>query len=157
MLRSADNLAKAFYSTILADLGVQAGPNILLDEETLQQFTREYGNIGVDWVPAGPANGSYESLKNVTGRPSIKASTISNSYLCQVPVAKVPASMIVAVLLADLVFLRTLWTAVKMASVWVAEKKDPKGMFVHDTCLHQYLMLFAQLTGVSDVKIAGFH
>ncbi|KAL0254548.1 hypothetical protein SLS55_010025 [Diplodia seriata] len=125
-IKSADALAKAFYSTVLADLGMADGPNLLTDEAALRTFTSNFSDAPVEWVPAGPATGSYGSPQLVMGTPVIKNSTIFNNYLCQTPVQKVPASLIVSVLLADLVFLRTLWSVMNLASTYIAEKKDPK-------------------------------
>ncbi|KAL1637713.1 hypothetical protein SLS58_009139 [Diplodia intermedia] len=126
-IKSADALAKAFYSTVLADLGTADGPNLLTDEAALRTFTSNFSDAPVEWVPAGPATGSYGSPQLVMGKPVINNSTIFNNYLCQTPVQKVPASLIVSVLLADLVFLRTLWSVMNLASTYIAEKKDAKG------------------------------
>ncbi|KAA8620765.1 hypothetical protein PtrSN002B_011448 [Pyrenophora tritici-repentis] len=76
MLVSADSLAKAFYSTISADLGVVNGPNILTNQESLQQFTSDYGNIEIHLIAAGPASDSYDTPKTVTGEPKVTESTI---------------------------------------------------------------------------------
>lgn len=130
--KSVDALAKSFYSTVLADLGMTSGPNILTDDEVLRKFTSNYSNLNAatGWVPAGPATGSYGSSQPVTGKPTINSSSIFNTYLCQIPVQKVPASLIVSVLLANLVFLRALWSMVSLVSSHVAEKQDPRGTII---------------------------
>jgi len=135
MLISADKLTKSFYSTISADLGIINRPNILTDEKILQEYTSNFSNAKADWlfVPAGPAEDSYDALKDRTGKPEVTASTIFTSYLCQVPKSKVPASMAVSVLLADLVFLRALWTLIMLGGVYFAGKRDKKGKLSTET------------------------
>lgn len=127
MFIASDRLAKAFYSAILADLGDANGPNILTDESKLQSFTSNFSNVDVDWVPVGPANNSYKALRDFTGEPQINRSTIVTNYLCQTPVPKVAISLVVAVLLANIVFLRALWLVVMLTAGYFVERNDPKG------------------------------
>lgn len=131
---SATALAKSFYSTIGADLGVVSGAIILLDENILQNFTSKFPKPRVfDDYPGyglvGPAYDSYESLKMKTGVPSISPSTMSTTYLCQTPVRKLPATLIVAVLLADLVLLRALWTIVTWVAMSITAYWDATGEY----------------------------
>jgi hypothetical protein len=127
MLYSADTLAKSFYSAISADLGIVNGPNILMNEETLQSFTGNYSNIEFVLVSAGPAGDSYEALKAVTGKPKVVPSTIFTTYLCQTPERKLTTALIVSVLLANLVLLRALWSIMTFVAVHIVEARDPKG------------------------------
>ncbi|KAI2479999.1 hypothetical protein Ptr902_08180 [Pyrenophora tritici-repentis] len=129
MLVSADSLAKAFYSTISADLGVVNGPNILTNQESLQQFTSDYGNIEIHLIAAGPASDSYDTLKTVTGEPKVTESTIFTTYLCQTPVRKLTPALIISVLLANLVLLRALWSVMTLVAVQIVDTRDPKGKF----------------------------
>jgi hypothetical protein len=133
MLRATDALAKAFYSTIKADLGGD-GPNILTEDAVLANYTSGIPTYGPMGVPFGPALDSY-----VAGRdeaPQISPSTIRTSYLCQVPTAKPMASLLVAVLLADLVFLNVLWTIAHWIVVWRVESKDAKATWC-EGCLQR--------------------
>jgi hypothetical protein len=125
MLTATDNLAKAFYSTISADLGI-GNENLLTSETTLQQATSNFSNFEQLWVPVGPATDSYNTLKHKTGKPSITPSILSTNYLCQTPVAKPVPSMIISVVLADLVFIRALWMLVTWVAVWVARRRDTR-------------------------------
>lgn len=52
---------------------------------------------------------SYNELKDVTGPLTITPSTIYAEYLCQVPQRKPMGPLIVAIVVADLVFLQALW------------------------------------------------
>ncbi|KAL9105454.1 MAG: hypothetical protein Q9227_009363 [Pyrenula ochraceoflavens] len=110
----ADDLAKSAYSTILADLGqVTTSPNILTNASALQYFTANFkdNKIGQDIANAqpGPATADYSSLKDTTGPLNLTTSTINAQYLCQVPQRKSTGNLLVSILLADLVFLQTLW------------------------------------------------
>ena len=51
---------------------------------------------------------------------------MQTTYLCQVPVAKPIASLLVAVVLADLVFLSAVWTIATFFMVMHVEKTDPR-------------------------------
>jgi len=130
MLVSADSLAKAFHSAISADLGVVNGSNILTDPKSLQQFTSNYGSIDFDHVAAGPATDSYDALKAVTGEPKVMESTIFTTYLCQTPERKLTTALVISVLLANLVLLRALWSAVTLVATKIVDARDPKGKFL---------------------------
>ncbi|KAF2147089.1 uncharacterized protein K452DRAFT_314318 [Aplosporella prunicola CBS 121167] len=127
--RVNDMLAKAFYSTILVDLGNKDKPNVIADEQLLQRYTRKLGTYGPSTELLGRlslANDSYNALKHIRGRPTIKPSTIFSGYLCQIPTRKSTSSFMIAVLLADLVILRALWTIITFTATLIAEKKDPQ-------------------------------
>lgn len=110
----ADALGKSAYSTILADLGqVTASPNILTNASTLQIFTANFSDIRIGKEIANakpvPTTADYSSLKNTTGPLNLTTSTINAQYLCQVPQRKSTGNLLVSILLADLVFLQSLW------------------------------------------------
>ncbi|MCJ1459442.1 hypothetical protein MMC28_009820 [Mycoblastus sanguinarius] len=111
----ADQYAKVFYSSILADLGNPSPDNILVDPGLLQNYTSDFKESGkphtVDWTwdYMGPAFSSYKSQQDPGGPLNITPSTIYAEYFCQLPQHKPAGSLIVAIFIADLVFLQALW------------------------------------------------
>ncbi|KAF2729435.1 hypothetical protein EJ04DRAFT_475616 [Polyplosphaeria fusca] len=128
LYRKADDLAKAFHSTISIDLGMLKASNIITNATALSAAFTSFNQTDLEKyanVPCGPAvlNTTVEKQAEALGTPNVTTSMIFTNYLCQLPVAKVPASLIVSVLLADLVFLRALWTIVALVAIWWAGKK----------------------------------
>lgn len=128
-----DKYGKAYYSTILADLGQSIGPNLLLPESeaTLTDFSEIIESLEyIVNAKMGPANISYGDAKaiNQTGPLGISPSTIYSQYLCQVAQLKPPLSLIVAILVADLVFLRALWSLTTAAMTWMVGRNDATAM-----------------------------
>jgi hypothetical protein len=131
----ADSAAKSFQSTVLTDLGQKSSriPNILTNATALQFFTSNFSKImssttGINALP-GPAVTDYNSLKASTGLLGTTPSVISTNYLCQVPRRKATGSLIVAILLADLVFLQALWQLfLLITNTWLLtkEKQGPE-------------------------------
>lgn len=113
----ADSVVKSFYSTVLTDLGQvdSASPNILTNATTLQHFTANFSMIldpnedNVANARPGPALQDYDTLKSQTGPLGTTPSVIFSKYLCEIPKRKAAGSLVISILLADLVFLRTLW------------------------------------------------
>lgn len=105
----SDVLAKSAYSTILTDLGQVQQPNILLDPDLLTYFTSNFSEARHNIANAypGPADQQYGTVES--GPLGTTPSVIDIDYLCQVPVRKAIGNLLPAVLLADLVFLFTLW------------------------------------------------
>jgi len=124
----ADSLSKVMYYTVLADLGQTDPPyaSILTDTELLSYFTENFTaikastqpgvkpwgmNIGVAeslaWRPFDQADEAVYDLK-------INPSTLATTYICQVPRLKPAGTLFVSVLIADLVLLRTIWSASKL-------------------------------------------
>ncbi len=123
-----DRLAKSYYSTVLADLGQQTGPNILTDSAlTAQMFTGapDQNNIFSGGLP----NETYLILKDMTGPLSISPSTFYVEYECQVPQRKSAGSLVIAILVADLVFLQTLWKLFNWATTAWVQHKDPEANY----------------------------
>jgi hypothetical protein len=56
----------------------------------------------------GPANDSYEVLKEQTGPLGTSPSVISTKYLCQVLLQKPTGTLFISILVADLVFMQAL-------------------------------------------------
>ena len=117
----ADFLAKSLYYSVMADLG-QHYLNPLVDPDLLEYFTQNFSDFtaaqspwGDNIVPNwGLANQSYTAQNASSYNLGINASTISTSYLCQIPQLKSSGTLVFAVLVADLVLLQGLWTLFKL-------------------------------------------
>ena len=127
---AADNLAKSFLSVILTDLGqTTAKQNILQDAFLLQHFTSNFSEIlnGHDTRGSGPMLEDYNTLKDTIGPIGVGPATLAVNYLCNVPQLKSWSELIVSILVADLVFMRALWSIFTITmSSWV--KYNDKSM-----------------------------
>ncbi|KAL8693657.1 MAG: hypothetical protein Q9218_001567 [Villophora microphyllina] len=127
----SDSLAKSFYLTIMLDLGQSAAtPNILLNTTALQYFTKDFVEMHgkVANVVPGPANNSFEALKDQTSPLNSSAAVIATKYLCQVPRRKTAGSLIVSVLIANLIFLQALCKIFQWGSRLWLERRDATGI-----------------------------
>lgn len=128
----ADQYAKIFYSSILADLGNSSPDtdNVLTDPILLQNwtsgFTAPSTNINdPSWDYMGPAFFSYDLDPEPRAPLNITPSTIYAEYFCQVPQRKPAGSLIVAIVIADLVILQTLWKLLNwVTTTWVEESNS---------------------------------
>lgn len=123
------NLAKSFMSVILTDLGqTTTEQNILTAERLLQHFTADFPEAVSRQQPgSGTALEDYDSLKDTTGPLVVAPATLAVSYLCNVPRRKPWSELIVSILVADLVFMRALWSIFTFAmSSWL-KAKDKTG------------------------------
>lgn len=116
----------------MTDLGqTTATPNILLNATALQYFTQNFTAMQKqnDTLGAkpGPANDSYEALKDHTGSLNTSTAVISTKYLCQVPRRKSIGTLLVSILVADLVFMQVLWKILNLCTVTWLTRKYPKG------------------------------
>ncbi|KAI0889342.1 uncharacterized protein GGS22DRAFT_177860 [Annulohypoxylon maeteangense] len=122
----ADTLAKSTYSTVLTDLGQAAAvSNILSDESLLTYFTSNFSRIKMANFKAGPGNASFDSLKATTGPLSVIPSVIATTYLCQVPELKSAGNLILAIIVADLVLLQSMWQLYKIVAEWYLGRRQP--------------------------------
>ncbi|KAJ8114687.1 hypothetical protein OPT61_g3501 [Boeremia exigua] len=122
----ANNLAKAAYAMVLADLGQNLKmPTMLTDVELLRSFTASLASAQKDRANAipGPATQSYDDT--TTGTLSVTPSVISAQYLCQVPRLRSPGSLLLAILVADLVFLQTAWQLYKLLCEYFLAHRYP--------------------------------
>lgn len=148
-----DRFGKAFYSTVLTDLGQVNIPHFLRpDDSSTESLLEEYTSIFVGHSRAlnavmGPATVDYTTYKqfrsendqyNDIGPLSITPSTIYSQYLCQIPQKKPWAALVVAVLVADLVFLRLVWTLTTLVATWWVERTDEKAMWCEGTGEEEY-------------------
>ena len=119
----ADDLSKAFLSTMWTELGqVSAAPNIFSSPELLQHFTDHDFLSELDQgLPDGRYKSSPENDTLLGARPSV----ITTNYLCQVPRRKPWGTLIIAILVADLVLLRALWTVVTFVASYFAKRRYP--------------------------------
>ena len=111
-----DRFAKTFYSTILADLGQSEGPNVVANTDLLQLYLT--GSFPDMHIPAygGFPNNSYQELKDDTGPLIISNSTFYSQYICQVPHRRDVGSLLIAVLVADIVFLQALYQILTLST-----------------------------------------
>ncbi|KAH6886829.1 hypothetical protein B0T10DRAFT_442949 [Thelonectria olida] len=142
--------ARLLHSLVALDLGSCKSPNLLLNEEGLKYAisapddpNRQSGGLlySYPWnsgianrfasIPyAGtrgddhlvPLNESYTALRSLTGKIGCKNATIVSQYICSVPQRKSTGTMLLAILIADLVFLQAAWKILN----WVAEGMLPK-------------------------------
>ncbi|KAK4949764.1 hypothetical protein LTR10_011606 [Elasticomyces elasticus] len=132
--RAVDGFAKSFYSFILADLGQTSSPSVLADAEVLDQFwTACYNDVDADpsnFVENGSlATNSFDTLKGMTGSIGVLNATLNAQYLCQIPQRKDTASVLFAVIVADLVLLQAAWKIFTWITKFWLEKKDPEAKY----------------------------
>lgn len=154
-----DRYGKSFYSTVLADLGQGKAPNILLPDSTdlLKEYTAGFTNFTTDLnAVMGPANSSYADSSSRTdlGPLEISQSTIQSQYLCQIPRQKPWSELIVAIIVADLVFLRLLWTLFNIFATWWAEKCDRNAMYCEGEVRRSRGALDEEMGVLSDDSVA---
>ena len=132
----ADLYSKIFYSCILADLGNSAAENILTESELLKNYTKDFkeptnaydqNDPHADYM--GPAFKRYDELVSSTGPLTINDSTIYAEYFCQVPQRKPIGSLIVAIIVADLVFLQALWKVLNWTTATWLEHSDSQSSY----------------------------
>lgn len=128
-----DTLVKSAYSTILIDLGqadTSTRPNILTNATALQYFTANFTTIRHHTANAdpGPERDPYDTLHPTTGPLYVTPSVISTRYLCQVPQLKSTSNLIVAILVANLVLLRTVWQLFKFSVEAYLSRSRPNAM-----------------------------
>lgn len=143
-----DRLGKAMVSANYFDLGQWQLPsktNMLSTPESLQFWTTKSVTIAEQnsgWVPW---LGDYElplltyddAQKNndtATGFLNTTASFIAATYMCQDPVLKSRANVLVSILVADLVFLRTAWSLYTQAVGYFLKSRHPDAN-ICDDCL----------------------
>lgn len=128
----ADTYTKVFYSSILADLGSTNYPSILTNPNVLQYYTANFSQpngLQTKYIRLGPASRSYNDLKASTGPLVVTPSRIYQQYFCQVPKRKSTGSLIVAIFVADVVFLQIAWLLLSFIMTWQTERNDPRAKF----------------------------
>ncbi|KAF5569722.1 hypothetical protein FPANT_13868 [Fusarium pseudoanthophilum] len=136
---SADSLAKAFYFTILPDLGqTDSRPNILDNVELLTHSTKEYeairyrtpiwgDNLRVN-TTEGLAHRAFNSKKSSRNNLRVEPSVISTTFLCQIPRLKSRPTLIVSVIINTIVILSALWRLDQFLTNAILSRNDPEIM-----------------------------
>ncbi|QIW95658.1 hypothetical protein AMS68_001176 [Peltaster fructicola] len=121
----ADTMAKAFYSTMMTDLGqVNARQNILADADLLTYFTANLGKTETSsGQPWGPMRGQYNAKNSTIGPLEVKPSILTMDYLCQVPVLKDTGNLLISLMVADLVFVQALWFLFKHITIYFMKRQ----------------------------------
>ncbi|CAG9989517.1 unnamed protein product [Clonostachys byssicola] len=128
---SINNLSKATYFTVLADLGrddasmpnILSRPSLLKDFTQGLAFTRENLGTAFTWGLHDIGTKSFDPSEFPSVDLAIEPAVLSTTYLCKVRVLKNPANLIMAVLVADIVFVSALWRLYKWVvdTFWVGE------------------------------------
>ncbi|KAF3026401.1 hypothetical protein E8E14_010103 [Neopestalotiopsis sp. 37M] len=115
----------------MSDLG-QNVSTLASDPDVLQMYTKDfqhdhnYGTLNPDYASSSFDNLTSDGMSRGLG---VRPSTFYVQYICQVPELKSTGSLIVAIILADLVFLTTAWSILKFVATWSLEKKDKAAMY----------------------------
>ncbi|RSL53998.1 hypothetical protein CEP54_010116 [Fusarium duplospermum] len=155
--------AKILHSLVSIDLGNCQAPNLLLDEDNLkyainapESLNRKPGkalygdntdlraNFGripsprvTDEDGLTLLSQAYDKFRPLTGELGCQKSTIVAQYLCSVPQSKSVGTMLLAIVIANLVFLQAAWKLMGLA----AQGMLPKESMVCEGCLkHDYAM-----------------
>jgi hypothetical protein len=127
----ADSFTKVFQSVILSDLGQNtSSSNILTNPSLLEMFSgniSKMNDVETPWLRAGPAREPFQQNGNTS--LGIPPSVFFTDYLCQVPTVKSAGALIVAVLVADLVFLNAAWMLLNWFAGSRLESIDPKAHY----------------------------
>lgn len=137
-----DIFSKVFLSTMLADLGQVSSVTALNNAANLYYFSKNittmagngynvYWTNGTaplngsveNWLKAGPARTRYQ--KSNDGNLTVTPSMLYSQYTCQVPKLKSAGSLIIAILVADIVFLKLAWTILNWITVYVLQSRMP--------------------------------
>lgn len=111
LARAVDGFAKAFYSSILLDMG-SASPLTDGNSITYLLSQRNVTVLGVKNTEA------VETFKDDMAPLNSTAAHLSLQYVCSVPKQKDRFSMVVSIIIADLVLLSAFWQCLN----WVATK-----------------------------------
>ncbi|KAF5980121.1 hypothetical protein FBULB1_5365 [Fusarium bulbicola] len=136
---SADSLAKAFYFTILADLGqIDSGPNVQDNIELLTHSTKKYEAIrnrtpiwGDDLrvnTTEGLAHRAFTSKDTSRKNLRIERSVVSTTFLCQIPRLKSRPTLVVSVIINTIVILSALWRLYQFLIDAILSKNDTEMM-----------------------------
>jgi hypothetical protein len=149
--------AKILHSLVQIDLGSTNVPNLLLDEDGIQyalnapdDMNRQPGGMlfvtdaasfqyfaQIPW-PNGTGtllpNASYDAISPLMGKLGTTKTTIFVRYICSILEQKSTGTMLLAILIADLVFLQAAWKIFKWVAETILERRDP-GAMVCDGCL----------------------
>jgi hypothetical protein len=144
VLLQVEALGRAFLSTMWTDLGQQQqNRNIFSDPILLQESSQNMTVTGLRLASAshehffGPETQPYLHDQTDEANLGVSPSVIATNYLCQIPQRKPWGSLITSVLVADLVFLRTLWAIVTFVASYFTKRRDPTANSC-DTCMRAF-------------------
>ena len=150
-----DRFAKAFYSTILADLGQSRGPNVVADSDLVQQYLQN--TLKGTYIPGcltKPVNECYVALNGSNDNLAITDSTLYAQYVCQVPQRKGIGSLLIAILVADMVFIQALYTILTWATdLWLKHKDHTSQVCEGCVKLHALLDKDKATSGVGLLSV----
>ncbi|KAF2165005.1 hypothetical protein M409DRAFT_56344 [Zasmidium cellare ATCC 36951] len=160
----ADYLAKGLYYTVLTDLGQtdSHGTNIFANSDLLAYFTKNFTSIVATGEKEIARATPYGDLPSVPFDPTsaeastlrIDPSVLATEYLCQVPQLKPSGSLIIAVLIADIVLLKTIWQLYKLVVDWTLQRHHPD-MKLCEGCLARHEKMDDLSTVESKLQISS--
>jgi hypothetical protein len=169
IIQRARTLGIVFLSTLWTDLGqFNQNNNILDDPGLLQKFSQNLTDIRLglkDNQTIGPELSPYFTSPETDAQLGVIPSILVTDYLCQVPQRKPWGSLITSVLVADLVFLRTLWAIISFIARHFAQRHDPLANSC-ETCLRRFDVdgdytddkhVSASASGRGSISLSGDH
>lgn len=158
------------HSLISIDLGNNETPNYLLQGDALQNllagtddYNRQPGGVIYDNPTTESSmilpphsdtsiylNESYQAITPLVGELGTRNTTIYTQYSCIVHQRKNVGLIIIAIFIADLVFLRAAWTLLKWTAGWMLNRQDPRAMFCEGCAKAVY-----QETSLGTVKLGN--
>ena len=146
MSLNIDAFSKAFYSTILTDLGQNSSVNLLTQPDGVRYLLSylnttagEKGGGGFWNIHGIPEKATepqalnttslhpstaYDQLKDYMGPLGTHTPTLYFQYACSIPKRKDAGSLIVTILVADLVLLQAAWQILHWVAVFLLGRKD---------------------------------
>ncbi|THY70813.1 hypothetical protein D6C95_10305 [Aureobasidium pullulans] len=144
-----DRLGKAMISANYLDLGqwppLPLETNMLSSPESLLFWTAnisKFAEQNPKWLPWFTSEGlpllTYDDAQKnnltVAGYLNTTESFIATTYMCQEPMLKSWANVIVSILVADLVFLRAAWSLYNLIVGYFLKSRHPDAN-IYDDCL----------------------
>ena len=144
-----DALAKSFYFMVLSDLGQAVATNVFTNPRFIMELQETIPvqdvftyTTAFDFDPTPPSDlyqnqtaffnyfGEFfidyfvpNDTQIATSMPVVLPAVIATQYYCQVPQLKSMGSLLVAVLVADLVFLQVLWKVLNLAVTFSLKRR----------------------------------
>ncbi|KAH8881958.1 hypothetical protein GQ53DRAFT_886259 [Thozetella sp. PMI_491] len=154
--------AKVMHSLVAIDLGNTDAPNLLLHDGDIGYALNPPNDMNrqprgllytenpvssqnyalIPWPGIPPKgqpdrlrlNDSYDAFKPRMGTLGTNSATLFTQYLCSILEQKNTGTMLLAILIADLVFLQAAWKFLKLVTETMLEREDP-GAMVCNGCM----------------------
>ncbi|KAI0970430.1 hypothetical protein F4678DRAFT_436805 [Xylaria arbuscula] len=152
---SIDFLGKSMWFTAMTDLGQNhtSIPNMLAYPDLLTNLTRNVTNEvqAFEAIQDSPNRGgslmidtslettSFDSSAMPQPGLGARDSFLSTNYICQTPQMKPPATQALAILIADLVLLQTIWMVYKIVLDAVVLRRGDPSLKYCEGCLENHL------------------